>query len=284
MKNSIVWLLVFLLFSVKAGFAGPQRILPMAPNLVETVFALGAGDLVVGIPEYTIFPPEALHLPSAGGYFNPNLERIAVLRPDLVLVQGRHERLQTYCQRMRIPVLALVMEDRISIEKAILTLGQVLDKENEARALTEAMNRDLEALRQRYAREKPVKVLLVLGRTPGTLSQVMTAGKETYLTELLSLVGGENIFSDQEQRYPTVSKEAILVRGPEMILEFLPGESAFDEKALLGQWRALGPVPAVRHGRIVGLKDSRLLLPGPRIAEAAALFGDVLEETMAWKD
>lgn len=267
-----------------SALAQDMRLLPMAPNLVETVFALGAGELVVGIPEYTVFPQEALHLPSAGGYFNPNLERIATLKPDLVLVQGQHEKLQAYCHKRGIAVLALAMEDRDSILDGILLVGKTLEREDRAAELVNRLNRDLDALGARFYREKPVRVLLVLGRTPGTLSQILTAGRETYLTELLSLVGGENIFGDQAQRYPTVSKESILMRNPELILEFMPGEEAVEEKVLLAGWQALASVSAVRHHRIVLLRDSRFLLPGPRIAEAATLLGETLEKTLPWKD
>ncbi|TYT73506.1 ABC transporter substrate-binding protein [Desulfobotulus mexicanus] len=284
MKKNAAFFGIFLLFFPFVLSAETRRILPMAPNLVEAVFALGAGDMVAAIPEYTSWPPEALDLPVVGGYFNPNLERIAAIRPDLVILQGRHEKMDTYCRRQGIPVLRVSMENRASITEGILVLGKALERENEAVKLVDSLEAELEKLRIRYERANPPAILLVLGTTPGTLSQIMTAGKDSYLTELIALAGGRNIFDDHPQRYPSISKEAILMRQPDIILELLPGESPPAPEDLVRKWRALGPLPAVRHGRIRVLSASHLQMAGPRIPEATALLGEVMEEMMLWEN
>ncbi|MCW7754139.1 helical backbone metal receptor [Desulfobotulus sp. H1] len=284
MKKICMVAVLALMAFAEMGSAGSQRILPMAPSLVEAVFALGAGERVAGIPEYTSWPPEALDLPSVGGYFNPNLERIAVLKPDLVILQGQHEKVDRYCRRHGIPLLHVAMEDRTSIREGLHILGHALGQDAEARMLTDAMEAELERLGRKFYRSKPPAVLLVVGRTPGTLSGIMTAGRDSFLTELTELAGGRNIFDDQSQRYPTVSKEAILVRQPDIILEFMPGDREREGNGLVHEWQAMASVPAVRKGRIRVLTDNRLLMPGPRIAEAAAILGETIAEMMPWED
>lgn len=254
------------------------RCIPMAPTLVETMFAIGAGDMVVGIPEYSTFPEEALRLPSVGGYFNPNLERIAALKPDLVILQGKHEKLDRFCKAEGIRTLRVTIEDLASIKEGISIVGKAVGKEAEALALNEKIAADIAALRRATGHCPKEKVFVVIGRTPGTLSQIMTAGGPTYFTELLAIAGATNLFADIKQRYPMISKESVLARQPDRILEFAPGVDPEDPilRKKAAEWKKLGATPAVTNGHIHVLTDNRLLLPGPRIAEAAALLKDLL--------
>lgn len=256
----------------------------MAPNLVEVVFALGAGERVIAVPEYTSWPPEALALPSAGGYFNPNFERITALKPDLVLLQGRHEKLELYCLERRIPVLHLSMESLASIKEGILAVGKALELEERAGVLIAQMEGDLEKIRARASGGRTPRVLIVLGRIPGTLSQIMTAGKGSFLTELVALAGGENVFAGHPNPYPMISKESVLVRKPEIILEFMPEGAGKNPDFYLKDWEKIGSLPASREGSMYLLTDRVFLVPGPRIAEAAERLAKIFEEEAEWED
>lgn len=284
MRFRILFVIVLLFFLKTSAFSEARRVLPMAPNLVEVVFSLGAGDRVIAVPEYTFWPPEARSLPSAGGYFNPNLERITALKPDLVLLQGRHEKLELYCKGRGIPVLHLSMESVSSIKEGIVSVGKALDLENRAHALVAEMEEDLEKIRAQYEGKKAPKVLIVLGRIPGTLSQIMTAGKGSFLTELVALAGGESLFADLPDRYPMISKEAILVRKPDVILEFMPEGMGKNPDFYLKDWKKFSSLPAVQNGRVHLLTDRVFLVPGPRIAEAAEGIAKILWEESRWAD
>lgn len=279
MRCRILFFLLIFFFLKTLAFAEAQRILPMAPNLVEVVFSLGAGDRVIAIPDYSFWPPEAMGLPSVGGYFNPNLERITALKPDLVLLQGGHEKLELYCKGRGIPVLHLSMESIASIRDGILATGKALELEERAQLLVGEMEAGLEKIREKYQGKTRPKVLMVLGRTPGTLSQIMTAGKGSFLTELVALAGGENIFADHPSRYPMISKESILIGKPEVILEFMPEGMGKNPDFYLNDWKKFASLPAVQHGRVFLLTDRIFLVPGPRIAIAAEEMAKIL-----WKE
>lgn len=278
MRFRLILTILLLFFLNASAFSEPHRILPMAPNLVEVVFSLGAGDRVVAIPEYTFWPEEALSLPVVGGYFNPNLERITSLQPDLVLLQGRHEKLELFCKKKGIPVLHLGMESVSSIREGILETGKALGLEERAKLLVFEMGKDLEKIREKNRGKEQPRVLIVLGRVPGTLSQIMTAGKGSFLTELVEIADGKNIFADHPDRYPMISKESILVRKPDLILEFMPDGMGKDPDFYLADWKKLSSLPAVKENRLFLVTDRMYLVPGPRIAMAAEGIAEILHK------
>jgi iron complex transport system substrate-binding protein len=124
-------------------------------------------------------------------------------------------------------------------------------------------------------------VLLCFGRQAGSLRSLFSAGGPTFLTEVLGIAGGENVLADVAHRYPTVSKEDLLRRAPDVILELHAGSDLPEatRRQLAADWAALPSLPAVRNGRIHVLTDDFLLLPGPRVAHTARRFAEVLHPT-----
>ncbi len=244
------------------------RIIPMAPNLVETVFALGAGDKVVAVTDFTIYPPEALDLPRIGGTFNANLEKITRLQPDLVIIQGEHDQVARLCQARGIRLLRVRMDSIATIRNGIRQIGAVLDRREAALQLVEEIDRDLAALAAGPGQPRR-PVALVMGHTPGGLRGMTTFGPESFLTELVELAGGRNVVAGDGSAYPPLSLEALAARGPEVILEFRPAESLDDAQRarLLADWSALPGVPAAASGRIRFITAPELLIPGPRVAD-----------------
>jgi len=257
--------------AMPAGRA-PRRVVCMAPNVAEAVFALGAGDRVVGVSQYTNYPPEARSRPSVGALYNPDLERLVALRPDLVIVQQRHEKVEALCRRRGIPVLRVSMTDVRSILAGILSLGRVLGRPESARALCARIEAELAAVRRRVAGRPRVKVFLCLGRSPGSLKGLFTVGGKSFLSQLIETAGGKNIFADLEKEYHQISAESLLVRAPEVIVETYPSQelSRGRRRRLLRDWQAMPTLPAVRRGRIFFVTDDYILVPGPRIGRIAA--------------
>ncbi len=272
-SHLIALMVIFLLASTvqaqaldKNPVAGPKRIVVIAPNAAEIVCALGACDRIVGIGKYCIFPPELSSRPQVGGLMDPDLERIVLLRPDLFVLRGRSESLERLCRELHIDTYYDETDSLEGIEKCIRDLGAKLQLEDKAAQLIGKFNKDLDRLRKRTAGKPRPRVLMTVMRQPDRLRDILTAGRGTFLNQMLELAGGENIFKDVDAPYPQVSMEAILSRRPDVIIELLP-EIDVDEsrrKTLLSQWKKFETLPAVQSHRIYFIDDDHALIPSPR--------------------
>jgi len=256
----------------------PQRIIATAPSMVECLFALGAGQQVVGVGDFATYPPEARAKPRVGGEMNPNFERILSLQPDLVVVQGKAESLDAFCQRYGIALLRIEPDDIATTTAGMHTLGRAVGREAEADRLVARIRLDLAAVALRVAGRPRPKVFLCLGRQIGSLRSLFSTGRGTFLAELLAVAGGENVLADIEQPYPQVSKESLVRRAPDVVIELHPGRvlSEADRQGVLADWKALGTLPAAAQGRVHVLTDDFLLIPGPRMARVAERLASVL--------
>jgi iron complex transport system substrate-binding protein len=253
------------------------RIITMSPAVTEVAFALGAGERIVGVSQHTRYPPAALERPACGGYYNPNYEQILSLRPDLMIAHGRADKLRRFARDNGIDLLTVDLRALETLFEDVRRIGRALQLEPEAALLCAEMEHRLARVRARVARREPVRVLLVVGREPGALADVMTAGPRTFLNDLVKAAGGANIFGDLRSDYPVVSKEAIVARAPEVIVE-LRGRGEEDEETVRRVehlWRGLPTVPAVRQGRVHVVEATYAMIPGPRIVKLAERLADV---------
>jgi iron complex transport system substrate-binding protein len=253
----------------------PRRILALAPNAVEVIFALGAGDRVVGVSRYTVYPPEALQLPRIGGLQDPDLETIVALDPDLVILRGRQAKLEGLCSVRGIGIFRDPSETLADLERTIAELGRLLDRTPQAEALQAQMRERLARVRAVASRYPPVKVLFTL-RSPDRLVDISTVSRGSYLHELVELAGGDNIFGDLDTPYPLVSVEEVLARGPEVIIEAMPGVSSESADVFVEQWRRVGPIPAVENRRVHLLTEDYVTIPSPRVVLLAEKLLTVL--------
>lgn len=250
----------------------------MAPNITETVFALDCGHRLVGVTDFCIYPPETAALPKVGGYVNPNFERLLVLRPDLVLLHGRHEKVDAFCRDRGIQVAHVAMDRLSSTFSAITQLGKILGCPEQAAHLATAIRHDLKALRKKVSAYKRPRVFVCLWRSAGGLTGLGTAGWGSYVGDLLEAAGGENLFKEVASAYPQASKESLIKRKPQVILELRPGDqiSYGQRQQLISDWQVLRTVPAVQSGRIHILTDDFLLVPGPRVGLAVRAIARAL--------
>ena len=256
------------------GTAAPapyKRIVCMAPNITEAVFALGCGDIVVGVAAFSDYPPQAKDKPSVGGYINPSFERLIALQPDLVIAHGRAEKVDRFCRNNDISLLRVEMSDIETIYSGVMTLGEALGCSSRAEQLCDEIRRSLHELRQLTTAYDRPRVFLCLGRTSGSLRDIYTVGPSSFLSELIEVAGGENIFDEVTLEYPQISKESLQKRRPEIIIEPRPGQdlSTTDEAALRSDWQRMADLPAVKTGRILVPTDDYLLIAGPRVHKAA---------------
>ncbi len=255
-----------------------QRIICMIPSVTESVFALGCGDRVVGVTDFCSFPDEAKQKNQVGGFFNPNYERILVLKPDLIITLGQSAKIANFCQRHGIAVLHVDMDSLSKIYIDWIRIGEALDCVDRAVELCNDTNDSLQTIRSRLTNRKPKRVFYCMNRTAGTLTGLHTIGRSSrFVNELTEIAGGENIFTDLAPGSTRVSKEALLQRQPEVIIEPHPGENLGDaEKAkFLAEWQRLGSLPAVRDRKVYFPTEDYFMIPGPRLAQTAALMAQM---------
>jgi iron complex transport system substrate-binding protein len=253
-----------------------RRIICAAPSVTEIVFALEAGKRVVGVSDFSTHPPEALAIPHIGGLIDPNRERITALQPDLLIIQGKNESLARFCEEHGIRFLSIEINTLEDIWTAIHTIGQTLRAEERASSLIQKIKDDLRVIKDKIHDHPPKKVFLTLGHTPGDLTGLMTTGPGTFMHELVSVAGGANIFSDASGLYPQISKESLVKRQPEVIIEAIPGGIPKEKLRLLKKdWTQLPMLPAVKSGNIHYLTEDFLLIPGVRIAQTVRRFAEI---------
>ena len=258
-----------------------KRIVCMSPAVTECVFALGCGDRVVGVSSFSTYPPEAREKKNVGGFIDLSFETLIALKPDLVITQGHAENLAELCQRAGIRLRQLEVTTVEVILSDLQALGDELGAGERAEQLCREIRGELDEAAGQVANQQRRRVFFCIGRAPGTLSGMYTIGASSlFLRELLGIAGGENIFADVERGYPQVSKEALVKRQPEVIIEVHPGEelSVEQEEALRRDWQGLAMLPAVENNRVYLPTDDHLLIPGPRIGQTAKRLAELIHQ------
>lgn len=246
-------------------------IVSMGPNITETIFALGQGSRVSAVDSFTDYPPEATCLPRVGGYIDPNLERITLIQPDLIILAGQYPKVMEFAAPRNLPTLVVAMDSLATIDGGIAALGQALDCPEEARQLRTQIKDALDVVRGAVAGRTRPRVLIITGRSTHDLHALQTAGGTSFVSEIVACAGGDNLYGDVATPYFEASKESVVAKAPEVILEFHAGEalSESDRAAFVADWEAMPTLPAVREKRIYLLTESHALRPGPRIGEIA---------------
>lgn len=249
--------------------ATAQRIVVIAPNSAETICELGACDRIVGVSKFCVFPPQLLDKPRIGGLYDPDLERIVALRPDLMVLRGRSETLMTLAAQRGIAVYIDETDSLAGVVQTARDLGILMHLESAAERVVAHFEQRLRAIAERTQGRARPRVLVTISRSTDRLADILTAGKSSFLSEMIHLAGGTNIFGDMDVAYPQVSVETIIARRPDIIIELQPELQLTPEirGRMSDQWFAPGgPFPAVQP-RLFILNDQRALIPSPGYAE-----------------
>ncbi|MBI2845403.1 MAG: cobalamin-binding protein [Chloroflexi bacterium] len=238
----------------------PQRIVTLAPNLTEIVFALGLGERVVGVSDFSDYPPEAQNIQSVGG-FPLNIELIVSLEPDLVLAAGITS-LEDVArlEELGMTVLYLVPTDVEGILDSILTVGRAAGAENEAEELVSGLRAWLEEIKSRVAQtDSSPRVYYEIDAT------LFTGGPGSFTHELITLAGGENIAAGTTTPFPQLSAEEIIDADPEIIIfSHAKYGGTVEEIASRPGWDT---ITAVQNGAIYPIDPDLVDRPGPRIID-----------------
>ena len=243
---------------------GCQRVIALAPNLSETLFALGLGDRVVGVGDYSTFPPGVKELPKLGGLFNPNLEKIVALKPDLAVLVPSEGDLAQKLKGLGVDSITLSNETLADIETSFHRLAERCGVPEAGERVAAEFR---EGLKPDPLPGKP-KVLVSAGRPVGRLADLVVAGPGTYFEELLANLGAVNAFADAPVRSPEIGMEDVIARAPDVIVEVRAEPVSPEvERQLIDDWNALPDIPAVRNRRIVVIDGDYAVVPGPRIPQ-----------------
>ncbi len=256
----------------------PERIVSLVPATTEMLFAMGAGDRVVGVSSYDRYPPGVESRTKLGGLLDPDVERLLALRPDFVIVYGTQTDLEQQLARARIATYSYVDQGLPEIMGTIRTLGSRVGAAAAADALADDMERRIDAIRARVSGSPRPRTLLVIGRQTGSLQQIIASGGSGFLHDMLEAAGGDDVLGDIHRKSVQMSSEMVLTRHPDVIIELHYGAS-LDGGALARErrvWDALPAVPAVRSGRVYLLAGDEFVVPGPRVVSAVERFARTL--------
>lgn len=244
----------------------PERIVSIAPSNVELLFAIGAGDQLVGRDELSDYPPEAVDIPSIGNpYGELNLETIVALEPDLVLAADINPPEQIEGIRdLGIPAFVVPNPaDFQELFRIVEVLGELTANAEQASALRADLSVRVDLVEQRLAGLEPVRVYYEIDGTDPTAP--WTTGADTFQHYLISLAGGENIAADLEM-WSTISAEEIVIRDPDVIVfEQAPWIPTTEES--IGERPGWSEISAVQQGRIEGIDTNLTGRPGPRLVD-----------------
>jgi len=256
-----------------------RRVISLIPSALETLIAIGATKQVVGRTRYDR-APEAAAIPSVGGGLDPSIEAMVDLHPDLVISweSDKRQEVRQKLLALGIPVFILRTQDTTDIFHGIASIGRLTGHDSAASAVAGSVRATLDSVRRDVAGRSVPTVFYVVDNDPP-----MTAGRHTFLAELISLAGARSIFDDLKQIWPNVAMEEIVRRDPDMLVipvgEF-KGNSLERFRGLAG-WRDLR---AVRTGRVVTVPADLVSRPSPSIAQTARVFERVFHPEIAGAD
>jgi iron complex transport system substrate-binding protein len=246
----------------------PQRIVCLTEETTETLYLLGEGDRVVGVSGYTVRPPEARKKPRVSAFINARFDKIEALSPDLILAfSDLQADIAAELVRRGYPVVTFNQRSVAEIFQMMLMVGGLVGRSEEAQALAGKLQHGLDETREAASKlPKRPRVYFEEWDDP----QISAIG---WVSELIGIAGGEDVFSDVKRESVQASTELILTRAPDVIVELrADDESAPDLKA----WQAVPSVPAVKNHRIVVLTGSDMVTAGPRIGQAAVRLAKAL--------
>ncbi|MEW6047077.1 MAG: cobalamin-binding protein, partial [Bacillota bacterium] len=261
----------------------PRRIVSLAPSNTEILFAVGAGNQVVGVTLFDDFPAEVRSLEKVGGFAAKSIsvEKVVGLEPDLVLTAGSLQQpVIDALRRLGIPVFSVDSRSLDHLYDNIRKVGRLTGHAHRAEQVVRSMQARVEAVRSRVAAVEPsrrARVFYEVWDNP-----LMTAGPQTFIGQLIELAGGINIFSDVQREWPQVSLEELIRRNPDVIL----GPSSHGRSLALENLRVRTGwhgVRAVQTGRVYLIEDSIVSRPGPRLVQgleavARALYPELFPE------
>jgi iron complex transport system substrate-binding protein len=249
----------------------PLRIVTLAPSLAELAAEiLGQGlERIVGVSEFTDYPPALAQVTSIGPYFRFNLEKIVSLKPDLVLatVDGNPKDQVDHLRELKIPVVVVSTENLAQVSLSMILVAQALGDEARGKQISAQFEKGLQRVRDRGKARPGKKVLLQVGENP-----LVVVGKKSFLHEALEVVGARNLYGDASAHYPKPSLEDVISRNPETILILALGKDLETFQKMKRSWLSFKKLKAVQLHQVKILQGDEILRPSLRLLEGLAIL------------
>lgn len=245
-----------------------ERIISVAPNLTELLFAAGAAEQLVAVSEYSDFPEAAKSLPRIGDAFRLDYERIVALAPTVAVIweSGTPPEVRTRLEGLGIRVVGIPTLRLDDIAVGLETLGALAGTEKVAAAAAAAFRAEIARLRAEYRKRPRLRVFVQIDDAP-----LFTVGGAHLISEIVELCGGSNVFADAKALALPVDLESVLVRAPQVILSTDDGDP-------IEYWARFDGLAAVATGSIYRAPADLLARPSPRISRGAAEVCEFLED------
>ena len=245
------------------------RIVSLAPHIAELLFAVGAGESLVGVTAYTNYPAAAANLPQVGDAFAVDQERLAVLEPDLLLAwkSGTATHVVDELRKQGYRVEVVETTGLGDVADALRHIGRLTGREFQANRLAQDFEQGLRDLSGRYREAPPISVFYQVSNRP-----LYTVNGDHYVSELITICGGLNIFADLNNLAPMVDVEAVLARNPEAMLA-----SDDSQEDAFGVWQRWPELAATRHGNFFFLPADEIGRATPRLLEAGRTLCETLD-------
>lgn len=242
------------------------RIVSLAPNLTEILFAIGLDDEIVGVTLDSDYPPDAAEKPKVGTFWQPNIEAVVAARPDMVITLGfeQQKNLAGCLRRIGYNSLTVDIEKVSDLFDAIERIGAATGRQRQANDLISRIRTNLQQLAILVGGEAKVRVLWVVQREP-----LRVAGRDTFVNEMIELAGGENAIGPTVHKYPPIGSEQVIACNADVIIESAMGREDIESQRdrALQYWSKFKHLPAVASRRVYVIDGDTVSRLGPRLYE-----------------
>lgn len=259
-----------------------KRIVSLAPSATENLFAIGAGTLVVGVTSACDYPPQVKKLPQVGDFMKPSLERVAALKPDLIIIvsstipKAIADDLQ---EKTKVPVFVFQPRTVEDILRGLKVLGELANRRKQAQNLVNLLEKRLKVVAKRVANRKKVSVVVEISPPPS----LMVVGPGNFIDDAIRLAGGKNAFNDAPQPFPIVSLESLAVKNPDVYLVAVKGKTRAQLLNEIRKRPGFSNLRCVQNRRVYGIDPDLIFRPTPRLISGIEEMAQLLHSRSSVK-
>ncbi len=265
---------LFLILFITLTLNAQERIIALSPSINEIIFALDAGEQIVGNTDYALYPKASITLPKVGGYFSPSLEKIVSLKPTLVIMQQNNHKLSLKLEQLGIKTKIIKIDKLENIKKSIIEIGDILDKKERANKIVKNINDELKNLKSIVSNKK---ILIVFGRYPKLDKQIFVAGQNLYFDEIINESNNTNALKSERKGQPILNMENIIASNPDIVLLLARCKAdGVDNKELIKPWLEL-PISASKTNSIYVNNNIYASMPSDRLVLFLKDFKNMLD-------
>jgi iron complex transport system substrate-binding protein len=267
---------IFLLVVFTLNLYSYDRIIALSPSINEILYALGEDKKIVGNTNFCNYPKDAINKPKVGGYFEPSLEKILALKPDLVIMQSSSIKLSTKLNKLGIKTKVLKLTTLQDIKETIKTIGDIVDRKKEAKTILASMNQKLKATK---SITKDKKILMVIGHNLSLEKRIFVVGQNLYFDDIINASGNTNAFKSKRTGQPILNMENIIATNPDIVILLSPyrEKKNLTKEQLIEPWLKL-PIEVAKTKNIFIIDKEYAGIASDRIVYFLDDFKKILQD------